>query len=758
MGKKGKIIFGLAVGAMIPAVLTGCGHEHDYGKELKTNETQHYYECSCGEKKDAENHEATNTYSHNDNHHWKDCIDCGYDLTLEQHTFDKEVVESKYLKTEATATTKAVYYKSCICGEKGTETFESGLKIGTISNLAIAGKVYDGTAVNAPTYDKNTDGTATIEYKLKTAEDTTYTTTAPINAGEYTARVSIAETANHTSVSETKDFTISKCVISNLTKVFTYNGQAIHSVELPGAMNLPDDNVKMEMTFATANAGASVTTVKVLVNDVESGNYVVEDCEASIAKATPSFHNVAMSSATITYGDDYQVQCQSIGRFYESSANGFIVQEYYVDSEWTTERPTDAGSYKARLRVLNTTNYNEVISDEVEFEIAPYVLTSQNIEFEYCGGVEFFKIFEFNALDLRLNVNLNDKNVGTKSMTSHSFKLDDEEVDNGNFDISGLTFEIKQKVINITWQSNAEPLYFEGTAIVPSYEFDDKCEGDDLSAELSVHEGNNATYDSTFKMAATLTGADAGNYVLQDEYSGVYTIVDLEDIELDDYFEIETDTNSSKEYYKFSLVADKDYCFYQEGGNSFIQGSNVTIKLFKKSDIITPIETREFKSIIGGDDFDNSCFSVDVAGEYFIEIKAEEGSYACFKFKEDLHDVLNEYGFCSICGEYKGELVSVNTAGGNDFDIVSGETKYFRVEIDNDDPEAKYGVTYGGGAMPQDIEIEIFASENNGNFRKITLSDEPANIGVSFDGYVYIIVKNNGNSSTHINFNILEEY
>lgn len=46
----------------------------------------------------------------------------------EEHTcnFNQEVVDAKYLKTPATCTSPAVYYKSCTCGEKGTGTFEYG--------------------------------------------------------------------------------------------------------------------------------------------------------------------------------------------------------------------------------------------------------------------------------------------------------------------------------------------------------------------------------------------------------------------------------------------------------------------------------------------------------------------------------------------------------------------------------------------------------------------------------------------------------
>ena len=55
------------------------------------------------------------------------------DITIKvisNHTFDKEIAEEKYLKSEATCTDKAVYYKSCECGEKGTDTFEYGEALG----------------------------------------------------------------------------------------------------------------------------------------------------------------------------------------------------------------------------------------------------------------------------------------------------------------------------------------------------------------------------------------------------------------------------------------------------------------------------------------------------------------------------------------------------------------------------------------------------------------------------------------------------
>lgn len=46
------------------------------------------------------------------------------------HAFDKQVVSDDYLKEAATCTDKAEYYYSCECGEKGTETFETGEALG----------------------------------------------------------------------------------------------------------------------------------------------------------------------------------------------------------------------------------------------------------------------------------------------------------------------------------------------------------------------------------------------------------------------------------------------------------------------------------------------------------------------------------------------------------------------------------------------------------------------------------------------------
>ena len=120
----------------------------------------HYEKCTvCGNIKkvidaiDPDNHDMAGAVSNNNGTHTAackregctagtvtlPCVDadkncvcdvCGYNIP---HVYDKEVVDDKYLKSEATCTDKAVYYKSCQCGEfeaDDANTFETGEALG----------------------------------------------------------------------------------------------------------------------------------------------------------------------------------------------------------------------------------------------------------------------------------------------------------------------------------------------------------------------------------------------------------------------------------------------------------------------------------------------------------------------------------------------------------------------------------------------------------------------------------------------------
>ncbi len=82
------------------------------------------------------------------------------------------------------------------------------------------GKIYDGKPVTAEyKISKSSDSSPavsninyneTVEFKVKDADDSTYTTEAPVNAGEYTVRITVAQTDKISYAQATADFTIAK--------------------------------------------------------------------------------------------------------------------------------------------------------------------------------------------------------------------------------------------------------------------------------------------------------------------------------------------------------------------------------------------------------------------------------------------------------------------------------------------------------------------------------------------------------------------
>ena len=71
-------------------------------------------------------HNWSGEWMHDATHHWHKCFICNDKNDIVAHTYDQEVAVDGYKKSDATCTAKATYYKSCVCGAKGTEMFESG--------------------------------------------------------------------------------------------------------------------------------------------------------------------------------------------------------------------------------------------------------------------------------------------------------------------------------------------------------------------------------------------------------------------------------------------------------------------------------------------------------------------------------------------------------------------------------------------------------------------------------------------------------
>ena len=84
------------------------------------NAQDKYYESA-----EVGNHVLSKDWNKDSNNHWHSCTVAGCNEVSDKgnHVYDQEVESSEYLATPATCMTPARYYKSCICGAKGTEAF-----------------------------------------------------------------------------------------------------------------------------------------------------------------------------------------------------------------------------------------------------------------------------------------------------------------------------------------------------------------------------------------------------------------------------------------------------------------------------------------------------------------------------------------------------------------------------------------------------------------------------------------------------------
>ena len=261
----------------------------------------------------AHRHEFSAEWTTDENYHWHKCKGekCNEVSDKASHVFDEEIVSEMYFASDATYTAAAKYYKSCICGVKGTETFSHGSPLSAKANtIAFADgltldKPYDGTAVvfDASQVNRYGDGAITIMYKVKGADDNTYIATAPKNVGEYTAKVSVEGTAEWKAASKTVDFAIAKKALK-ATATKTYDGTDTMPATLTDVLD--GETVTATITMTSKNVGATVKEVMLAGADKDNYMLTVANVTASItaktlkATATKTYDGTDTMPATLT--------------------------------------------------------------------------------------------------------------------------------------------------------------------------------------------------------------------------------------------------------------------------------------------------------------------------------------------------------------------------------------------------------------------------------------------------------------------------
>lgn len=340
-------------------------------------------------------HKFSAEWTTDENYHWHECIGkkCKKVSDKAAHVFDKEEASETYLASAATYTDAARYYKSCICGVKGTETFSHGSSLSAKENVVglkdgvTLGKTYDGEAytLSEEQISRNGNGAITFTYKLKDSE-AEFAEAAPENAGEYTVKVSVAATAEWKAATKTFDFAITPMVIG-VDWEHPYDNSNVISGE-PAEL-LEGEEAMITVTMSSANVGATVQSFEITGKD--AGNYSLarEDVNVEIIKADINFEisNASAFNELFFVGatniPDPTTNYVEIGTGYGAKTIDWIM--HLGDGVWSRTLTKDevvgtAGEYRVRIQYAEGDNYNFGATQYVSFTIKKEsVLTIKNI-------------------------------------------------------------------------------------------------------------------------------------------------------------------------------------------------------------------------------------------------------------------------------------------------------------------------------------------------------------------------------------------
>ena len=333
-------------------------HKYDMNAWVNTEESGHYRPTTCGHADKTKDFAA--------------------------HTFDEGVVtkpEGYGVVGEKTFTcTKCGYEKKVTIDALGAKDNEIKLADGKT-----LGKTYDRQMIAITKADFAIEGNRepALMFKVKGADDNTYTATAPTNVGEYTVKVSAEATAEWKAASKTFDFAIAK---KELTGAATkeYDGNATMPATLTGVLD--GETVTATITMTSANVGAAVQSFELTGKD--AGNYSLAraDITAAIIKADINFEISNASAFTeffvgatnipdpttgyVEIGDGYGAKTI----VWEKQLEGGVWSRTLTKEEVRNEK---TGTYRVRIQYDDGVNYNFGATEYVSFTVKakPRMLT-----------------------------------------------------------------------------------------------------------------------------------------------------------------------------------------------------------------------------------------------------------------------------------------------------------------------------------------------------------------------------------------------
>ena len=280
-----------------------------------------------------------------------------------------------------------------------------------LENLSVSleGWTYGETA-NTPTVSGNTGGgTPTYYYKVKGADDETYAAypdDQALDAGDYTIKVEVAETANYASGLATADFTIEKADITLTVSLdgWTYgetaNTPTVTGNTGEGTVTYTYKGANDETFSTTVPTYAGTHTIKATVGETTNYNSSEATSTFTIAKADMSM--VSVSYEDLVYNGEAQ-QLFTVNNVPENATVKYICKETDDPNEmicdpsenmYTTSVPsaTNVGYYAIFYKIEGTNNYNGTQASKTYcVQIVPAEITSMTLDTEsltYTGAAQ----------------------------------------------------------------------------------------------------------------------------------------------------------------------------------------------------------------------------------------------------------------------------------------------------------------------------------------------------------------------------------
>ena len=243
--------------------------------------------------------------------------------------------------------------------------------------VSLKGWTYGDTA-KTPTVSGNLGG-GNVTYQYKADNASTYTSTVPTNAGTYTVKATVAESANYKAATATGSFTIAPKTVTNVAVTLSQTSYAYTGRAFQPSVTVKDGTTVIPASEYTVvyTDNINVGTATVTVSDRAGGNYVVSGTATfTITKAALS--GVSVSLGGWTYGDTAKAPTVS-----GNLGNANVTYQYKAadaaDETYTNVVPTNAGTYTVKATVAESANYAAATATR-NFTIVPKAINKATVE------------------------------------------------------------------------------------------------------------------------------------------------------------------------------------------------------------------------------------------------------------------------------------------------------------------------------------------------------------------------------------------